>query len=1069
LDINQIYELNVALEVGAASEKVVVVANPVQVESNSMQLGTTITAQQIEDIPLNGRDWTELMELSNGTIGSSDRFSREGGQGNSGAYSTNGNQSQQNSFLINGVDSNSIDKNTAALVPSPDAMAEFRLITNTINPEYGRNSGAVVNAEYKSGTNQFRGDVFEFYRDTFLNAKPWFYSAPPKYHQNQFGGTLGGPIVKDHTFFFFSYQGLQSIQPQGPTESGTLSLAERGGNFSDAGPYYGPYYPEPSGSPCGPNYTGSFGPNPLPFAIGSAAAGTPFCVAFPTGQVPTTSFNSLATKLMNQYIPLPTPGAPGGNLYYFNPTFTQSGNEYILRLDEKLREKEGLWFTAYREPLAVVKTLPSGISLPGQPESDGVDNQAYTVAWNHTFSPHTLNEVRLAYLRVNGQYLVPENPITPASYGFTGITPQYPSVAGLPDLYLGPFSLGFTYNGPQPYIQNTYQATDNFTKVVGSHNFKAGFNMDLLQVNSFVISQANGDYCYVCGGPYDPGTAAAAFLLGIPDTYAQQSGGYIRARAKEIYSFFQDEWRITHNLTLTYGTGWDIEVPWENLSDGGLHSAAWRPGQQSTIFPKAPVGLVYPGDAGINKYGGQQIPYKTFAPRAGFAWSPMKNWSIHGGIGLYYNRTEEELAFFTLAAPPFTLASRGASVECGTSPAFANPYADVTGKCAPVANPFPFVPPTGGGNVTFSQFEPLSDTGFTVWDPKFTLPRASNYNLTIEHQISGSTIVSLGYVGNVGRHEVGVYLQNLAGTAPGINPVAASYPNCTSGFVLAYSSCPAFGTPGGTPYNLNVYGQFGSITSGLSSNYNSLQAKFDRHFSNGLQLTAAYTWSRYFEYATGFESSFVGVGTGLNTFDLKSNYGPSLEDAPQRLVVNYNYMMPFYKLIHHWKSATDGWRLTGIYTLQHGLPAPVFNYDEPSLTCDGNVSPRFICPDRANRTSAPLAIHNPRTYSINGLPNYWFSPAAFSSPAPGTGIGNANRNPVYGPGLNYGDTALEKEVHFGETMYVQLRLETFNTFNHANFSNPYGDVAPYDSNYFGRIFTTTLPGRVTQLGGKLYF
>src|SRR5579863_3011763 len=205
LDLDQVYSLNAKLELGAISEAIQVEANPVQVETTSMQLGTVVTGNQIVDMPLNGRNWTQLVQLEPGVQGSSDRFSAGAG---GGAYSTNGAETQQNSFLIYGTDTNDTVLNVPLVVPSPDAIGEFDLVTSTINPEYGRNSGAIVNASIKAGTNQFHGDVFEFYRDTFLDAKNWFETTATPFHQNQFGGTIGGPIIKDHAFFFFSYQGL---------------------------------------------------------------------------------------------------------------------------------------------------------------------------------------------------------------------------------------------------------------------------------------------------------------------------------------------------------------------------------------------------------------------------------------------------------------------------------------------------------------------------------------------------------------------------------------------------------------------------------------------------------------------------------------------------------------------------------------------------------------------------------------------------------------------------------------------------------------------------------------------
>jgi hypothetical protein len=326
----------------------------------------------------------------------------------------------------------------------------------------------------------------------------------------------------------------------------------------------------------------------------------------------------------------------------------------------------------------------------------------------------------------------------------------------------------------------------------------------------------------------------------------------------------------------------------------------------------------------------------------------------------------------------------------------------------------------------------------------------------------------------------------MAGFAPGLNPAAAAFAGgtCSTGLVLATALCPQTplgGAPvaGATPFNLAAYGQPGFQSTEFNSNYNSLQVELNRHFSGGLQVLAAYTYSRYFDDTSNLENSAFNF-PGINPFNFRSMYGPSANDAPQRFVVSWTYTLPFYKLGHHWKRVTDDWNLVGAYTLQHGFPVGVFDLLSTSLTCDVNGFSFYTCPDRASRTSTPLAIGNPRNYTINGSPNYWFNPAAFTIPAPGTGVGDANRNPLYGPGINFMDLALEKNIHIDESRYFQLRLETFNTFNHANFAAPATpgftpeDASPINAASFGRIFgvqtlTTNGDGRVLQLGAKFYF
>ena len=1077
LDLDQVYNLKVGMELGVVSDTITVDANPAQVETTSMQLGATVTGQQIVDIPLNGRNWTQLMQLQPGVQSSSDRFG-------AGAYSTNGSETQQNSFLINGTDSNDTSLNVPLVIPSPDAIGEFNLVTSTINPEYGRNSGAIVNAAIKSGTNQFHGDVFEFYRDTFLDAKSWFESSPAPFHQNQFGGTIGGPIVKDHAFIFFSYQGLRATQPEGylaSTVPTVLSPAERAGDFSA----------DNGGAPFANAPVSGLSPFPLygdsasscPVGGAQCPAGTAYTSLFSTGVVPAQDLNPLSLKLMTQYVPLPN---ASNNTYQFNPTITRKNDQYLGRIDEKVTSKDSLWFYGLYQNSPFNETLPfTGASLPGFGSTNPEKTYEFTVALNHTFSPTSLNELRFAYLRFNYTANGPQSVINPTAYGFTGITPQAPSLESLPVIAVGAgspaslFTLGFSTNGPQPRVQNTYQVTDNFSKVFGHHTFKLGFNMDRLEINNPFYNSMSGDYSFGAAGTFSTGDAAADFLLGIPDTFQQGSGSIIRARAREYYSYGQDQWQVRPNLTLTLGLAWDVETPYQNLYANGEVMSAFRQGQQSTIFPTAPVGIVFPGDKGINKYGGPNVPYKNFAPRLGFAWSPgsSHNLSVRGGIGLYYNRSEEETALQTLGNPPFSLLSAG-SLQSGAPPNFGNPYISQntqqiqyptsnglqTVPTVAMANPFPFSPPLPGSNPDFTPFEPI---GFNMNTeaPNLTSPRSTNFNLGVQYQVSKSMIFTLGYVGALGRHEIGAYNLNPGGVAPGVNfnPLAQG---CGSDFGLA-------GCTGGAGFQEGAYtntiGQIGVQTTDYSSNYNSLQASLNRRFSNGLGFQIAYTWSRNFDYTSNLENSAFN-GPGFNNFNVAQNYGPSANDAPQRLVANYIYTLPFYKYGHHWRALTDGWNLSGIATFQSGFPVAVANFNYSDLQWsypDAYYAP----PGRGQLTGTPLGIHNnPRGALAAGLPGNWLNPAAFAIPATGT-IGDAGRNPFYGPGLNFWDMALEKDIKFTESKYIELRLETFNTFNHAQFAAPNGNLG---SSTFGQVLgvqqaTTQGDGRVVQIAGKIYF
>jgi len=1074
LDVNQVYALNATLELGSTAQTITVEANPAQINTTQMQLGTAITGSTIQDIPLNGRNWIQLQQLQPGVVAASDRL----GIGTTGSdFATNGAETQQNSFYVNGLDTADISLNAAGLIPSPDAIGEFQMITSTINPEYGRNSGAVLNAVIKNGTNQLHGDGFEFYRDTSLDARNFFQPVVAPYHQNQFGGTVGGPVLlphiyngRDKTFFFFSYQGLRSVVPQVFNVPTVYSSEERNGTFSDMPSFYGSTNPEPANSPCGPGYKGQFGPNPLPFNIGTATAGTPWCVAFPSGVLPSANLNPLALKLMNQFVPMPNAAANG---YTFTPSITHLDDEYITRIDQNIGTKDSIWGYFLWERNPTTESLPfQGATLPGFEESDGFHALQLALAWNHTFNPTTVNEARFGYFRFNFVAVNPVNPINPTSYGFTGINPQSPSVASIPVMQVaGLFNLGFSIYGPQPRLENTYQVIDNLSKVVGRHSLKAGFMMDRYQVYNPFDTFNSGLFSFAGTGAFSTAVPGADFLLGVPDYFAQSNGSVIDARAQEYYSYIQDQFKLRPNLTLTFGVGWDIETPYSNLYQKGEAVNAWRPGQQSTVFPSAPVGVLWPGDAGITSTGGVSTKYTNFGPRFGFAWSPGRSskWSVHGGFGIYYNRTAEEVALQNLSTPPFSLTSFG--IGFGNAPNFAAPF---TGWCptatVPMAcsatNLFPYSAPTSG-NVNFSSIEPLAINSLS---PNFGVPMAENYNLMVERQMTNSMTLTVAYVGSAGHHLEGNYELNPAGSAVG-NPAAAAA-GCTPASLGASCGATTF------PYSPAIYSAIDQQVTAFNSNYNSLQISVNQRLSHGLTFLAAYTWSRNFDYNSTADNQDGIVPPGINPFNFKSMYAPSNNDAPQRFVFSYDYTLPFYHFAHRMRALTDGWKLVGIVTFQSGFPVAIADSAAPSLTCSPGDLAGLVdvpCWDRPNRTSTPLVIGNPRTYNINGTPNYWFNPSAFAHAPAGT-FGNAGRNSLYGPGINNFDTSLIKDIHITESKYIELRVETFNTFNHTQWGPPVNtsglNIAPVadinNSSNFGRITSARGPFTV-QLGGKIYF
>jgi hypothetical protein len=1047
LHVNEVYVVDVSLEVGQLTQTVTVEATPAQVEKTSMELGVTISGNEIVDMPLNGRNWIALQQTLPGVVAAADAR---------GNFATNGSETEQNSFLVNGVDTNDLPLNTPLVIPSPDAIAEFHMVTNTINPEYGRNSGAILNAITKSGSNSFHGSGFDFFRDTSLNARNFFLPKPSVFHQNQFGGTIGGPVWRNHTFFFFSYQGRRTSAAQAGGTVTVFTPDQRNGIFTDVAS----------------STTGA------PFAMvgedgKTYPAGTPYSTLFPTGHIPQADFNPISANLLSKFVPPPNRGTE----YTFNPVTTSKADQYLTRMDHTFSSKDAIWGSWYWQSTPSTDTLPfTGANLPGFPEQSRSHIQEYVLAWNHTLNSTTLNEARIGYTRLNFVAVQPVNPLDPKSVGFTGINVQDPALSSWPKIDLssgGYFILGFSNNGPQPRIDQTYQVDDNFTKMLGRHTFKLGFNMRRFQVyNPFAFS-LNGNFAFGGVGAYSTGDAGADFLLGIPDSYAQGGKDIINARSQEYYSYFQDQFKIRPNFTLTYGTGWSIDTPLGDNYHSNHAGIALRPGQQSTVYSNAPLGYVFQGDQGVNAFG--TTKYGHFGPRFGFAWSPGKsgNWSIRGGYGIYFNKALEEQTLQFLGSPPFALFSGGAAdystATVGYSPSFAAPFTDIAGGGTfPNKFPLPINPPS---NVDFSPFVPMS---IEVVDPHISVPYAQNYNLTVQRQLSGTTLVSVAYVGALGRKLVLTRELN-----PGINPSGcAANSTCVTHRNLQNLYFPNnYALPG------DVFASVYNDQSTGISNYNAFQATFDKRMSHGLSFYAAYTWSHAMDNGSGFENSTFGGG-GFGAYgntrltdpfnQTLRDYGPSEYDATHRLVITYTYEIPPVHHFSNWaaKRLAEGWRMSGGATFQVGFPLDVVDSNFRSLTCDA-YSFEGVCPDIPN-VVMPAQYADPRTSTfVNGTKggttsntNYWFNPNTFSREAMGT-FGNAGRNPLRGPGINDFDLGFYKDTHITEQTRVELRFEFFNLFNHTQFS-PNSLYTNINSVNFGRDLSARDP-RIIQLAAKFYF
>ena len=602
VDLNQVITLNSVLQVGETKETVEVTSEAPIVDTTSTQLGAVMDARQVSNLPLNSRDTYQLLQLQPGVqgVGGSDLFY---GSNSAGAVSVNGGRGRSNNFSVNGGDGNDLFVNGPAIQPSPDSIEEFRVLSNTFDAEYGRNSGAVINVVTKSGTNQVHGSFYEFFRNKVLDSKGFLDPYTPDNKQNQFGGTIGGPIKKDRTFVFASYEGRRIVQ--GITGDPTVvpTAAERGGDFSQS-----PFttITNPDGSMKVPTLNSAALAGILQNRCGSAIAGahgapptvgTPWTAIFPNSQIPTACFDPVAMSLMNQFVPCPnadptcTNFANTSNLFQTIPNDRQHGNQFTVKLDHHINDRQNLSVYYYFDDLYDAQPFtkfqaPSANLLPGFGDINKTRSQQVNISHTWTLSTTVVNEARVTYFReAQPSFLHPQRSNTVQNvctgiaipYCFTGTTDApstvivsdkklgiYPGLGpnheGVPDIAIsGGFTIGNDFEGELPQTGNTYQFSDNLTKVLGNHTMKVGVDFRIQRFFQTLYFAPQGDYSYFGGGPSDFISVRNAdgssnlfpnYLMGIPDSDLIGSTNSEDVRGNAFYVFAQDSWKLKPNLTL---------------------------------------------------------------------------------------------------------------------------------------------------------------------------------------------------------------------------------------------------------------------------------------------------------------------------------------------------------------------------------------------------------------------------------------------------------------------------------------------------------------------------------------
>jgi hypothetical protein len=1081
LQVNQRYRADFQLVVGALTQTVEVSAAAAQVETTSTQLGDVIGSNKMTGLPLNGRSYTDLLGLQAGVVPvtSSASLSDRPVSGNldAGNLSVNGQREEANEFLVNGGDVEEGRNNGAAVIPDLDAIQEFRLITNSFNAEYGRFSGAIVNVVTKSGANEIHGDAFEFVRNDDLDSRNFFSPTRGAFKQNQFGGTIGGPIVKNRVFFFGDYQGTRLREGLSTGILTVPSLSELAGDFSDVSTTG---YPALTGSVRGSNAPGDFASTltqrlGYPVTAGepywfSGCGGTAQCV-FPNQIIPKAAWDPAALGT-EQFIPEPT-GVANGQPFFSSAAYNEQlrDDKWSSRVDMNT-QSTGAWSFYYNFDDAFLNSpFPSnGANVPGFPAVTPTRAQQVTASDIKTFGGNMVNEARLNYTRMATFITKPTGGLGKvSSFGFVegglGIIPSDPQYEGVPDIYLE--LLGLSPGLPSLFTgqyNNTAQVADNFSKIVGAHTFKFGGDFRYIQINERNAASPNGGFSFAGD---ETGNDFADYLLGAPTTASQLSEQFLDSRSKYFALYAQDTYKIRRNVTLNYGLRWEASEPFYD-TQGKIQN--FVPGEQSIRFPSSPTGWVFPGDPGIPETDAP-TRWHNFAPRIGLAYSPgfsngvlskifggPGRTSVRASFGIFYTAIDDLTQFYEVGDAPF-----GQLYTSPTLVYLSQPFKSRFGTNNP-GQRFPFSLPVPS-DISFATFQPISDSpGFPLAN---VLPRVEQYNFNIERQVGNTMLLTVAYIGNEGHHLVDSTDFNPGSPAKCLQILAlftaageASEGCGPSGEDSIYSvgGQTFYGT---RPYSVTSgrylsqgildFGGFNTYTeTEANSNYNALEVTLEKR-AGPLTFLGAYTWGKSLDDSSGFADDLT------NPYNHNISRSLSAYNMAQNFVVSYSYLVPFQKLQKSAKGVVggilSGWTVTGITRFTTGQPVLLSQPGDMALCGCSGV-------DRPNYTGGTITFSDPRS-SAN---HQYFSTDPFSSEQVGV-AGNANRRFFSGPGINNFDFALHKTTHITERTSLEVRAEFFNIFNHAQFQNPSGT---FGSATFGDVTGANAP-RIGQLAMKFYF
>lgn len=1013
LVVNQAATIPVRLDVGTPTQQVEVTADAPVIESTSTNLGQTVGGREILDLPLNGRQFTQLGLLQTGVVPITPGLLEAGGSLRAGqAYAVNGQRPESNNFLIDGADNFDTVDGGFVMEPPVDAIAEFRILTHTANAEFGHSTGSTTNIITRSGANEFHGSLWNFVRNNAMDAKSFFADSVEPLQRNQFGGTFGGPIKKDKTFFFLYYEGVRDQQGE-TTRTTVPSDAERTGNFADQCTTLGGTFnsqgmcSNPNGQLLNFFVPNNSPPQPVPFNQLSG-------------------INPLSQTLLNYY-----PLANSGPFTYVGTQMmTSNSDQFGVRVDHYLTSRDTLNFRYSFGQANEVDPLSSiGANVPGFPVGQDQRNQNFVATETHTFSPSLIGVLRASYLR--NKFLLGENinHTDPASLGFQ-YTPSLESAIGPPFIQIGGYaSVGDPITGPRNTYQNTFDYSGSLTWVTGPHQIKFGGGYEYDQINVLQGIATNGFFVF---STFPFSNAFASFLFGQPVVFLQGGGDFYRGLRGQAFNLYgQDTWKLSRRFTVNYGLRYEVPSPYTEIHN---YQNLWIPGRQSVVFPSAPEGLLYPGDPGVPR-GLIPTDRAAFAPRVGFAWdvTGTGRWVVTSAYGIFYD------PYYTgpggplqdaISAPPYLQTPQV------STPNFADPF---NGQ-----NPF---------NGTFSQ-----DMTLLVLNPHLRLPYAQDWNLNIERAIGSDWLLEVGYIGTKGTKLPRFIEANPAVYVPG----DSTQDNADQRRL--YSGCTLTGT---TPC---TYSSVGEIAGIADSSYNALQVSLKKRFSHGFSMLASYTLSKTLDDVssfniTGSASQSVAGENDLaqNPFDVKSEWGRSMFDARHRLVVSYQWSLPWFSHSQNWYGHVLGnWQVNGITTLMSNTPFTVYDSSDPSEQGSAPEISGFFS-SRPNIVGNPNAGVCPGGIAIR-TPQCWFNTSAFAHAATGQ-FGDVGRNTMDGPAFQQWDFSALKNIPIHENMSLQFRAEIFNIFNNVNFELPNNDI---NSPGFGQI-EAAQPGRIVQLALKFTF